>query len=171
MSTPRWSERRASSLNFSSLCAIRLLRLCLGLGAAVLRKDHLVALRDIKGNELAVLVSAGADLEHVAALRLLLCRIRQDDAADRRLFLVEDLNDDAVAQRLQIHATSIGNVVGTRTCGVPTAIIAARGSSSSRFLALLWHECQTPQRRQRRGRQQRRKQVGDTVGAGLRDGC
>src|SRR6185437_15134520 len=195
MSTPRWSERRASSLNFSSLCAIRLLRLCLGLGlgggdlcqdvglaqdqvllaahldlgAAVLRKDHLVALRDIKRNELAVLVSAGADLEHVAALRLLLCRIRQDDAADRRLFLIEDFNDDAVAQRLQIHATSIGNVVGTRTCGVPTAIIAARGSSSSRFLALLWHECQTPQRRQRRGRQQRRKQVGDTVGAGLRD--
>src|SRR6476661_2937704 len=134
MSTPRWSERRASSLNFSSLCAIRLLRLCLGLGdlcqdvglaqdqvllaahldlgAAVLRKDLLVALRDIKGNELAVLVSAWADLEHVAALRLLLCRIRQDDAADRRLFLVEDLNDDAVAQRLQIHATSIGNVVG-----------------------------------------------------------
>src|SRR3954454_12159977 len=137
MSTPRWSERRASSLNFSSLCAIRLLRLYLGLGlgrghlcqdvglaqdqvllaahldlgAAVLRKDHLVALRDIKGNELAVLVSAGADLEHVAALRLLLCRIRQDDAADRRLFLIEDFNDDAVAQRLQIHATSIGNVL------------------------------------------------------------
>src|SRR3954470_4608514 len=136
MSTPRWSERRASSLNFSSLCAIRLLRLCLGLGlggghlcqdvglaqdqeiraahldlgAAVLRKDHLVALRDIKGNELAVLVSAGADLEHVAALRLLLCRIRQDDPADRRLFLFEDFDDDAVAQRLQIHATSIGNV-------------------------------------------------------------
>src|SRR3954463_8112634 len=136
MSTPRWSERRASSLNFSSLCAIRLLRLCLGLGlggghlcqdvglaqdqvllaahldlgAAVLRKDHLVALRDIKGNELAVLVSAGADLEHVAALRLLLCRIRQDDAADRRLFLFEDFDDDAGAQRLQIHATSMGNV-------------------------------------------------------------
>src|SRR6476661_6736501 len=131
MSTPRWSERRASSLNFSSLCAIRLLRLCLGLGlgggggdlcqdvglaqdqeilaahldlgAAVLRKDHLVALRDIKGNELAV-------LEHVAALRLLLCRIWQDDPADRRLFLFEDFDDDAVAQRLQIHATSIGNV-------------------------------------------------------------
>src|SRR5262249_55918164 len=122
---------RASSLNLSSLCAIRLLRLCLDLGggdlgqdvglaedqilltadldlgAAVLGIDDLVALLDVERDELAVLVAAGADLEDAAGLRLLLCRIRQDDAADGGLLLVEDRDDHAVAQRLQIHATSV----------------------------------------------------------------
>src|SRR5919109_978097 len=134
MLTPRSSERRASSLNFNSLCAIQLppsvLRSGAGrltraddlgeniglaqdqnlvgsepdLGAAVLRKDDLVALGDVHRDELAAVVAAaGADGEDLAALRLLLRCVGQDDPARRRLLLLEDLDDEAVAQRLQIH--------------------------------------------------------------------
>ena len=53
---------------------------------------------------IAILVAgARADGEDPAALRLLLRRVRQDDAADRRLLLLEDLDDQAIAKRLQIH--------------------------------------------------------------------
>src|ERR671931_1577232 len=142
MLTPRSSERRASSLNFNSLCAIQLppdlfvgARLKSGtglsgragrltraddlgeniglaqdqnlvgpepdLGAAVLREDDFVALGDVHRNELAAVVAAaGADREDLAALRLLLRCVGQDDPARRRLLLLEDLDDQAVAQRL-----------------------------------------------------------------------
>src|SRR5919201_325535 len=138
MLTPRSSERRASSLNFNSLCAIQLPPVCsrrlssgagrltraddlrkhIGLaqdqnlvaraepdfGATVLRKDDLVPLRDVHRNKLAAVVAAaGADGEDLAPLRLLLRRVWQDDPARRRLLLLEDLDDQAVAQRLQIH--------------------------------------------------------------------
>src|SRR5258705_11182182 len=54
----------------------------LDLGAAVLREDHFVADGDVERNELAVLVVAGTNSEDLRALRLLLCRTGQDDAAD-----------------------------------------------------------------------------------------
>src|SRR3954453_20314711 len=140
MFTPRSRERRASSLNFSSLCAIqssfdrvlggraghlllllRPLRAAAGhlrqhvrlaehehivgpeldLRAAVLREDDLVALGDVHRHELSLVVAAARpDREHAAALRLLLRRVRQDDAAGRGLLVFEGLHDQAVAQWL-----------------------------------------------------------------------
>src|SRR5205823_13285887 len=70
----------------------------LDLGAAVLAEDDLVALFEIHGDVVAILVAgARADGEDAAALRLLLRRIRQDDAADGGLLFLEDLHDQAVA--------------------------------------------------------------------------
>src|SRR3954447_9653384 len=72
----------------------------LDLGPAVLAEDDLVALVEIHLDVLAVLVpGTGADGEDAAALRLLLRRIRKDDAADGRLLLLEDLDDQAIAKR------------------------------------------------------------------------
>ena len=63
----------------------------LDLGAAVLAEDDLVALFEVERDVLAVVVAgARADGEDAAALRLLLGRVRQDDAADRRLLFIED---------------------------------------------------------------------------------
>ena len=50
-----------------------------------------------------LVAGARADGQDAAALRLLLRRVRQDDAADRRLLFLEGLDDQAVAKRLQIH--------------------------------------------------------------------
>jgi hypothetical protein len=46
----------------------------------------------------------GSDGEDAAALRLLLRRVRKHDAARRRLLLLEDLDDQTVTKRLQVHA-------------------------------------------------------------------
>src|SRR5207249_4166829 len=74
------------------------------LGPAVLAEDDLVAFLEIHLDVLPVLVpSTGTDGEDSAALRLLLRRVGQHDAADRRLFLIEDLNDQAITKRLQVH--------------------------------------------------------------------
>src|SRR3989440_10507675 len=130
MLTPRSSERRASSLNFSSLCAIqfppwlggrtgRLTRADhlrehvglaqdqnvvgaeLDLGAAVLRKDDFVALGNVHGDDVPLVVAAArADREDVAALRLLFRGVGQDDPARRRFLFLEDLDDEAISQRL-----------------------------------------------------------------------
>jgi len=71
------------------------------LGPAVLAEDDLVALFEIHGDVLAILVAgAGAHCEDAAALRLLLRGVRQDDAADRRLLFLEDLDNQAIAKRL-----------------------------------------------------------------------
>src|SRR5579884_4568298 len=76
----------------------------LDLGPAVLREDDLVALRQVHRDELSVVVpGARADGEDAAALRLLLRGIRKHDAARRRLLLFEDLDDEAVTKRLQVH--------------------------------------------------------------------
>src|SRR2546421_7438581 len=73
----------------------------LDLGAAVLREDDLVALGDVHRDELALVVPAArADGEDATALRLLLGGVRKDDPADRGLLLLEDLDDQAVSQRL-----------------------------------------------------------------------
>src|SRR5919106_2687261 len=77
----------------------------LDLGPAVLGEDDLVTLLDVHRNVVPVLVArAGADGENLAALRLLLRRVGQYDPADRLLLLLEDLDDQTVAQRLQIHS-------------------------------------------------------------------
>src|SRR3954468_3852541 len=76
----------------------------LDLGTAVLREDDRVALGDIERHEIAAVVAAArADRKDAAALRLLLCGVGQDDAAGGGLLLVEDLDDQTVAKRLEIH--------------------------------------------------------------------
>src|SRR3954466_4570524 len=73
----------------------------LDLGAAVLAEDDLVALFDVHGDVLAIFVArAWADCEDLAALRLLLRSVRQDDAAARRFLFLEDFDDQTVAERL-----------------------------------------------------------------------
>src|ERR671936_1286659 len=80
----------------------------LDLGPAVLAEDDLVAFLEIHLDVLPVLVPCtGTDGEDTAALRLLFRGVGQHDAADRRLFLLEDLDDQAVTKRLQIHAPSL----------------------------------------------------------------
>src|SRR5438034_9631279 len=97
----------------------------LDLGPAVLAEDDLVAFLEIHLDVLPVLVtSAGADGEDPAPLRLLLRRVGQHDAADRSLLLIEDLHDQAVAKRLQVHAHSscsddFVTSIGTLPSGVP----------------------------------------------------
>src|SRR3954452_14968538 len=77
----------------------------LDLGSAVLGEDDLVALLQVHRDELSVVVpGARAYCEDAAALRLLLRGVRKHDAAHRRLFLFEDLDDEAVTKRLQVHA-------------------------------------------------------------------
>src|SRR5574337_331471 len=76
----------------------------LDLRPAVLGEDHLVADLDVHLDVVPVLVSrAGADGEDGAALRLLLRRVGQYDSADGGLLVLEDLHDQPIAQRLQIH--------------------------------------------------------------------
>src|SRR6476619_351929 len=78
----------------------------LDLGAAVLGEDDLVALRDVHLDALPVLVArAGADRQDLAALRLLLGRVGEHDAARRGLLLFENLHDQTVTKGLQIHRT------------------------------------------------------------------
>src|SRR5512133_1927464 len=97
----------------------------LDLGPAVLAEDDLVAFLEIHLDVLPVLVpSAGADSEDTPALRLLLRRVGQHDAADRCLFLIEDLHDQAVTKRLQVHPHSscsddFVTTIGTLLTGVP----------------------------------------------------
>src|SRR3954447_9042646 len=79
----------------------------LDLGPAVLAEDDLVAFLEIHLDVLPVLVPRpGTNGEDTAALRLLLGRVGQHDAADRRLLFLEDLDDQAVTKRLQIHPAS-----------------------------------------------------------------
>src|SRR5881394_172350 len=97
----------------------------LDLGPAVLAENDLVAFLEIHLDVLPVLVpSAGADGEDLAALRLLLRRVRQHDAADRSLLLIEDFDDQTVTKRLQVHPHSscsddFVTSIGTLRLGVP----------------------------------------------------
>src|SRR5204863_3210502 len=84
-----------------------LVRADLDLGPAVLGEDDLVAVLQVHGDELAVVVpGARADSQDAAALRLLLGRVRKHDAAHRRLLFLEDLDDQAVTKRLQVHTAA-----------------------------------------------------------------
>src|SRR5581483_9083334 len=81
-----------------------LVRADLDLSAAVLGEDDLIALLQIHGDEVsAVVPAARAHREDAAALRLLLGGVGKHDAARRRLLFIEDLDDQAVTKRLQIH--------------------------------------------------------------------
>src|ERR671934_624066 len=79
----------------------------LDLGPAVLAEDDLVAFLEIHLDVIPVLVpGTWTDGENTPALRLLLRRVGQHDPADRGLFVLEDLHDQAVTKRLQIHPAS-----------------------------------------------------------------
>src|ERR671935_32109 len=97
----------------------------LDLGPAVLAEDDLVAFLEIHLDVLPVLVPAtGTDGEDAAALRLLLRRVGEHDAADRYFLVLEDLHDQAVTKRLQVHPLSSWSddfvtPIGTLQAGVP----------------------------------------------------
>src|SRR5919112_6791628 len=81
-----------------------LVRAELDLGPAVLGEDDLVTLVQVHLDVLAVLVPrTRANRQHATALGLLLGRVRQHDPAHRRLLFFEDLDDQAVTERLEIH--------------------------------------------------------------------
>src|SRR5579875_1420236 len=102
----------------------------LDLGPAVLAEDDLVAFFEIDGDVIALVVPcARAHGKDAAALRLLLGGVRQDDAADRRLLFLEDFDDQAVAERLQIHTLKTSNAcdrlvrsIGTLPMRVPAVV-------------------------------------------------
>src|ERR1035437_6901889 len=84
-----------------------LVRANLDFRSAVLGKDDLVALCQIHRDELSVVVPAArAYGEDLAALRLLLGRIRKHDAAEGRLLFLEDFDDQTVPKRLQVHSAA-----------------------------------------------------------------
>src|SRR6185312_3684874 len=73
----------------------------LDLGSAVLRVDDDVALGDVDGNAVAVVVNAARAHGHdLALLGLLLGGVRDDQAGSRGLLGLERLNNDAILERL-----------------------------------------------------------------------
>src|SRR6266536_3310 len=86
------------------------------LGTAVLREDDLVAYGDVHRYRLASLLAATtrAERKHTAALRLLPRAVREDDPTPCRLLLLEDLDDQTISKRLQIHHAIGPNSL---TCG------------------------------------------------------
>jgi hypothetical protein len=79
----------------------QLLAVVLDLGASVLAEDHDVALGDIEGYAVAVVIdTARTGGEHLALLRLLLGGVRYDQAGSRGLLCFERLNEDAILERL-----------------------------------------------------------------------
>ena len=108
-------------------------------------------LSNVDRDALALLVQrAGADCEHAATLRLLLGGVRQDDAARENLLLVENLDDEAVAQRLQIHERSSFSCLEldslwhspVRECQTPDTLARSAAGLASGILALRAAECQ-----------------------------
>src|SRR5256885_13417195 len=76
----------------------------LDLRAAVLGVQALVALGDVERDPLAVVVElAVADGQDLPLLRLLLRGVGEDDARGRRLLLLDRLDDQSIAQRLELH--------------------------------------------------------------------
>src|SRR5215210_714600 len=76
------------------------------LGAAVLGIEDLVALTDVERDALlAILVPlAFAYSQHLAALRLLLGGVRENDAAGSRLLFLDCLDDQSIAEGLKLHS-------------------------------------------------------------------
>src|SRR3954453_16395291 len=97
---------------------------------AVLGVEDLAALGHVDRDALVVVTElAVTDGEDLAALRLLLGRIGEDDAARRRLLLLYRLDDQAIAQGLELHAQPPHT--GTELCGVGTLAgrVPKRGGS------------------------------------------
>ncbi len=86
-----------------------LLAAVLDLGAAVLAVDDLVADLDVERDALGAVVveAAGADSEDLALLRLLLGRVRDDDAGGSGLLGLEGLDDNAVSSGLMATDTVV----------------------------------------------------------------
>src|SRR5215212_5732146 len=74
------------------------------LGAAVLPVEDLVIHLDAHRDELAVLVLARADGDDLALLRLLLRGVRDVQPAAHRFAFFQRLHNDAVGQRIDLHA-------------------------------------------------------------------
>src|SRR5713226_5565930 len=94
-----------------------LVRSDLDFRAPVLGEDDLVALVQVHGDELSVVVPAArADGKDTAALRLLLRRVRKHDAAERDVLFIEDFDDQTVTKWLQVHSTFL--LTALTTCAV-----------------------------------------------------
>ena len=82
--------------------------------AGVLAEEHLIAGLDVERHDLAVLrdppVAGGDDR---APLRLLLGAVRDDDAADLLLAIVETVDDDAIVQGSNVHEVLQAVLTGT----------------------------------------------------------
>src|SRR4051812_11345187 len=101
--------------------------------AAVLRVEDLVALGHVERDALAVVADlAVSGCEHLAALRLLLRGVGEDDAAGGRLLLLDHLDDQPIAEGLELHERNLrqvlldSNRLGTLARRVP--IRAAEGA-------------------------------------------
>src|SRR3954468_19523209 len=81
------------------------LALDLDFGAAVLGVKELVALGDVKRDPLAGLLTelAVSDGQDLALLGLFLRRVGEDDAARGRLLLLDRLDDQTIAEGLELH--------------------------------------------------------------------
>jgi hypothetical protein len=76
----------------------------LDLSAGPLAEQHLVALLDIEGHDLAALIAAaGADGEDFALLGLLCCSVGDDDAAGGFGFAIDAAHGDAIVQGPELH--------------------------------------------------------------------
>src|SRR3954470_8018106 len=75
---------------------------------AVLRVEDLVALGHVERDALAVAAHlAVAGGEYLAALRLLLRGVGEDDAAGSRLLLLDRLDDQSIAEGLELHEPNL----------------------------------------------------------------
>src|SRR5947209_1984200 len=76
----------------------------LDLGARPLAEEDAVADPNVDGDKLAALVAAArSNGDDLALLRLLLCGIRNDDAAGGLRLGINTLDDDAVVKRAKFH--------------------------------------------------------------------
>src|SRR3954467_5224199 len=100
----------------------QILALDLDFGAAVLGVKDLVALGDVKRDPLAGLLTelAVSDGQDLALLGLFLRRVGEDDAARGRLLLLDRLDDQTIAEGLELHrGPPSGKSVGTLPLRVP----------------------------------------------------
>src|SRR5690606_33516926 len=126
-----------------------LLAVVLDLGAAVLRVDDDVADLHVERNAVALVVDAArADSEDLALLRLLLRRVRDDDAGRGGGLGLTGLDDDPVLERLDVRHLMTSPSWGAALAGMVLVDSARaprrRGCRNVRAvpLALYPRECQ-----------------------------
>ncbi len=119
----------------------QLLAVDLDLGAGPLAEQHLVALLDVEGHDLAALVAGtGAHCDHFALLGLLCSRVGDDDATGRLRLAFDPTYDDAIVQRTEFH------VENSLACRGPLDAPGFDELDNWRLLALHSRECQRPPR-------------------------